>query len=113
MGESRNETKARFCCPGLDVSDQTTDLLITNAAVFPPPAANLIWLYGRDLDAGDYADADVSFMGAPSFPANTDNITFPAVILVSHGPNGFYAFQRIYFNDKLYCKGIICIYPIG
>jgi type II secretory pathway pseudopilin PulG len=83
-GDNRKPAKARFCCPGAPPA-VNTDISLSDGF-------SEIWTYDRDGDAADFTDSETAFTGNLSFDSINDNITAPAVILVSHGENFFGAF---------------------
>ena len=78
-----NPPKARFCCPATSAYSSSTDIVIEDAAGDP------FWPLQRS--GGGYAPVN-SAVSSTAFDLKSDNVTAPAVILVSHGPNGYGAF---------------------
>lgn len=91
-GNNRNPAKARFCCPDtavnpntdLDIRDETNIVLWPFVRDITPPA-------GPPTPPWPYAAAGVSIAN-PNFDPTDDNVTALAIILLSHGKNGFGAF---------------------
>lgn len=83
-GGNRNPQKARFCCPAISPFPQATDLRIEDGN------GKTLWAFPRS--AAGYDAVDVVEPFPVWFDAATDNVTVPAVMLVSHGKNGFGAF---------------------
>ena len=84
-GTNRNPMKARFCCPSTGVA-VGTDLVIQDEA------GDNLWLLGRTTSG--FAPVNVSYASGTTFDIITDNVTAPAFILVSHGPNRYGAYLQ-------------------
>lgn len=82
--DNRNPRKARFCCPGAPPS-LNTDIIISDGI-------SRIWPFDRDGSGGNYDDSETPYNGSLVFDPVSENISTPAVILVSHGINGMGAF---------------------
>jgi hypothetical protein len=82
---NRNAEKAHFCCPGIATFSPSTDIQIVDQ--------NGVRLWVLDRAASGYGDVNTPAVGG--FDLLTDNVTVPALILVSHGENGDGAFLDI------------------
>ncbi len=83
---NRNAQKARFCCPGTAPFGPATDIVILDGAGGTP-----IWPFTRS--SSDYDDVN-EVIEDPAFNPASDNVTVPAMVLVSHGRNGLGAFTE-------------------
>jgi prepilin-type N-terminal cleavage/methylation domain-containing protein len=81
---NRNPPKAKFCC--------ADDALAANDLVIRDENNTLIWAFPRDN--ANYANENTSVPTGTVFTPDTNNITMPAFLLISHGKNGFGAFLR-------------------
>lgn len=82
-----NPSKAKFCCPNIDIHDEDTDIAITKAG---DPFE--IRGFTQRTDGATYNDIDsplAAIVGAPDDAANYETV---AVTLISHGYNGIGAF---------------------
>lgn len=82
--DNRNPRKARFCCPD-NTAALGNDINISDGV-------NPLWLFDRDSSGGNYDDSETPYTGSTVFDPVNENVTTPAVILISHGANQIGAF---------------------
>lgn len=83
---NRNAQKARFCCPDTAPFAPATDIQILDGA-----GGTTLWPFVRSTS--DYDDVN-EVVEDPVFAPAADNVTIPAMVLVSHGRNGLGAFTE-------------------